>query len=52
VRYDPAIIPAWRDGPSSPAFGALRLDPWRVRVQPAAVLLEGRGELAMEWRGA
>lgn len=50
VGYDPAIIPAWKGGPLSPGFAALRLDPWRVRVQPAAVLLEGKGDLVREWR--
>jgi hypothetical protein len=49
VGYDPSIIPAWKDGPLSPGFAALRLEPWRVRVQPAAVLLEGKGELVREW---
>lgn len=49
VGYDPAIIPTW-EGPLSPAFAALRLDPWRVRVQPAPVLLEGKAELVREWR--
>jgi len=32
VGYDPAIIPAWSPGPSSPSFGALRLDPTVLRV--------------------
>ena len=33
LGYDPGGIgvPGW-DGPSSPAFSVLRLDPWRVRV--------------------
>jgi hypothetical protein len=35
LGYDGATIPMWRDGPTSPAFGALRLDPWRLRVFPA-----------------
>ncbi|MHA6618286.1 hypothetical protein [Pseudonocardia sp. DLS-67] len=35
----------------APGFAALRLDPWRVRVQPAPVLLEGRVDLVREWRG-
>jgi hypothetical protein len=51
VGYDPAIIAGW-DGPQSPAFAALRLDPWLVRVQPGGVLLEGKGELIAEWRAA
>lgn len=33
LGYDPAIVPQWRDGPHSPAFGAIRLDPWRLRVR-------------------
>lgn len=45
VGYDPAIIPPWADGPTSPAFAALRLDPYRLRVMPGTVMLEGRGEL-------
>jgi hypothetical protein len=49
VGYDPSIIPAWEDA-SSPSFGALRLHPWRLQVQPAAVLLQGRGDLAQQWR--
>ena len=43
VGYDPAIIPGW-DGPKSPAFAALRLEPWRLRVFPGTLLLEGKGE--------
>jgi len=31
VGYDPAIIPGW-DEPTSPGFGALRLDPVRLHV--------------------
>lgn len=34
LGYDPAIIPQWKDGPSSPAWGMLRLEPWRLRVFP------------------
>lgn len=49
LGYDPSIIPAW-DGPLSPAFAALRLDPWRVRAQPGAVMLEGRADLLRHWR--
>lgn len=49
VGYDPAIIHAWQDGPLTPGFTALRLDPWRVRVQPAPVLLEGKVELVKDW---
>ena len=52
VGYDPAIIPSWRDGPASPTFGALRLEPWLLRVQPAAVLLQGRADLLRSWRAA
>lgn len=45
VGYDPAIIPDWADGPLSPAFGVLRLEPWRLRVFPGSVLLGGGGEV-------
>ena len=48
VGYDPAIIPGWADGPRSPAFAALRLDPYRLRVFPGSLLLEGRGDL-LRW---
>lgn len=34
VGYDPAIIPPWSGGPTSPEFGALRIDPTRLFVQP------------------
>lgn len=44
VGYDPAVIPGW-DGPRSPSFAALRLEPWRLRVFPGTLLLEGKGEL-------
>ena len=45
VGYDPAIIPAWKDGPTSPAFAALRVDPWRLRVMPGTAMLGGGGEI-------
>jgi hypothetical protein len=50
VGYDPAIIPGW-DSPTSPQFGALRLDPWRVRVLPGSVMMSGgtQGEV-LDWR--
>lgn len=44
VGYDPSIIPGW-DSPESPGFSVLRLDPWRLRVFPGAVLLGGDGEV-------
>lgn len=44
VGYDPSMIPVW-DGPTSDAFAALRLDPWRLRVFPGTMLLEQRGEV-------
>ena len=49
VGYDPAIVPPWSGGPDTPGFAALRLDPWRLTVQPGAVLLQGRGDLARTW---
>ena len=50
VGYDPAIIPFWSDGPLSPAFAALRLEPWRIRVQPAAVMLAGAADQLRDWQ--
>ena len=48
VGYDPAIIPGWSDA-SSPSFAALKLQPWRLRVMPGSVLLQGAGE-TLTWR--
>ena len=48
VGYDPAMIPGW-DGPTCASFAALHLDPWRLRVFPGTVLLEGRGEV-LDWK--
>jgi hypothetical protein len=48
VGYDPAIIPPWADGPKSPAFAALRVKPWHLRVFPGTVLL-GRGGDVQTW---
>jgi len=45
VGYDPAIVPGWKDGPLSPAFAALRVDPWRLRVFPGTALLSGTGDV-------
>ena len=44
VGYDPSIIPAW-ESPTSDAFAALRLEPWRLRVFPGTMLLEQTGEV-------
>jgi hypothetical protein len=49
VGYDPAIIPPWKDGPTSPAFAVLELEPWRLRVMPGTMMLGGSGEL-LQWR--
>jgi hypothetical protein len=49
VGYDPAVIPPWAGGPLSPAFGALRLDPWRLRVFPGTALL-GQGGEVLTWQ--
>jgi hypothetical protein len=48
VGYDPALIPV-RDGPTSPSFAALRLEPRRLRVLLGTVLLDGEGEVR-HWR--
>jgi hypothetical protein len=49
VGYDPAIVPVWADGPTSARFAGLRLEPWRVRVQPAAVMLSGKADELRIW---
>lgn len=45
VGYDPAIIPAWSAGPEGDAFAVLRLDPYRLRVFPGTMLLQGNGDV-------
>ena len=49
VGYDPAIIPPWADGPTSPAFDGLVLEPLRLRVMDGTMMLTGQGEL-LTWR--
>lgn len=49
VGYDPAIVPAW-SGPTAPAFAAVRLAPWRLRVFPGSVLM-GQGGTVLTWQG-
>jgi hypothetical protein len=48
VGYDPTIVPAWTS-PSVPAFGVLRLSPWRLRVFPGSVMM-GKGGDVLTWR--
>lgn len=48
VGYDPALIPPWADGPTTPAFAVLKLTPHRLRVFPGTVMTAGSGEL-MTW---
>jgi hypothetical protein len=50
VGYDPSIIPVWTS-PSAPAFAALRLDPWRLRVMPGSLMTQQTGEL-LTWQAA
>lgn len=50
VGYDPAIIPQWKDGPTSPDFAALRLTPYRLRLMEGTVMTKGEGAL-LNWRG-
>jgi hypothetical protein len=45
VGYDPIIVPPWYEGPTGPAFAGLRLAPWRLRVMPGTLMLQGEGEL-------
>lgn len=49
VGYDPAIIPPWKDGPTSPAFAVLELEPWRLRVMPGTFMVNQIGEL-LTWK--
>jgi hypothetical protein len=49
VGYDPAAVPAWSGGPTSPAFAGLRLEPWRLRVLPGTAMLGGGGEV-LRWQ--
>lgn len=49
LGYDPSIIPSW-DGPDSPSFSVLRLDPYRLRAFPGSMLLQGQGTIH-HWRG-
>ena len=49
VGYDPAMIPAWENA-ESPGFAALKLDPWRLRVMPGAVMIDGKGDLGLSWQ--
>jgi hypothetical protein len=46
VAYDPATI--WPDGPASPEFAVIALEPWRVSAASAAAL--ARGERCAVWR--
>lgn len=48
VGYDPSMIPAWTS-PTAPAFAAIRLTPWRLRVFPGTVLF-GQGGTVLSWR--
>lgn len=50
VGYDPAIVPFWADGPTSPRFAGLRLEPWRVRVSPATSMVPGGESQRVTWR--
>lgn len=49
VGYDPAIIPPWRDGPTSDAFAALHLVPWRLRVMPGEAMAGGAAADIKRW---
>jgi hypothetical protein len=51
LGYDPAIIPQWQDGPESPAWGVMRLEPWHLRVFPGEFARSGgqRGQI-LTWQ--
>ena len=44
--YDPAMF--WPDGPGSPAFGVLKLEPWRIELYSLADLAQRKP--ARVWR--
>ena len=48
VGYDPSIIPGW-DAPTDESFSVLVLEPWRLRVFPGSVLMQGTGDV-LTWR--
>ena len=48
LGYNPRIIPAW-ESPTSDAFAAIRLDPWRLRVLPGSVLIAKVGKV-LTWQ--
>jgi hypothetical protein len=48
LGYDPAVIPFWNE-PTDDSFIVLRLKPWRLRVQPGTVMLQGVGDV-LNWR--
>lgn len=48
VGYNPQIVPGW-DSPAAPGFGALRLEPLRLRVFPGSVLM-GQGGAVLTWK--
>lgn len=44
LGYDPALMPQWADGPTSPRFGIIRLRPWHLRVFPGVFARSGGQE--------
>lgn len=50
VGYDPAIIPVWK-APTDDNFAVIALAPWKLRVFPGTLLLEGKGEVLL-WQQA
>lgn len=50
LGYDPRIIPGW-DSPAAETFGALRLNPYRLRAMPGTLLTKGVGQL-LSWQAA
>ena len=47
LGYNPTIIPGW-DSPTSPQFAALRLTPYRLRVQPGTIMTKAEGAV-LSW---
>lgn len=50
IGYDPgAVHPDWADGPTSPAWGVIRLEPWRLHVFPGEFARSGTGRI-LTWQ--
>lgn len=49
LGHDPGTIPQWKDGPASPRWGVMRLEPWHLRVFPGEFAKSGTGQI-LTWQ--